>query len=190
MKYKFYFVWLIIPFLVFVILQALQVNGTLFFYGLTQILAVFIFIAIWYFALLRCRQNKKEKNQIKRFSPMILAAALAIIGLFFAYLSNPDSGKQKVIFASATGSTTAVWIDLFKDNTFTLCNSGPFGGTYYRGTYTFNNDTLQLSNGDKNLYPTLSFVDKLDTIKDKQFFEPIPVYASDPISYELYQQKE
>jgi len=106
------------------------------------------------------------------------------------YLVDTEGGKKNIMQCNAGGDLTFVQLDLRNDGTFKLLNSGPFGGRYYRGKYTFQNDTLRIDNGDKNLYPTLTFILKKDTIKKKKYFDPIPLDTTKEAIYKLYIQSK
>jgi len=75
-----------------------------------------------------------------------------------------------VIIGGANHDPSFMHFQLFSDQTFKFLNSGPFGGYYYRGTYTIENDTLRLNNDKlKYLYPTLTLIYKQAEDKEKYF---------------------
>ncbi len=96
-----------------------------------------------------------------------------ILTAFFfllSYLVDTDGGKKRVIIGGANHDPSFIHFQLFGDSTFKFLNSGPFGGNYYRGTYSLNNDTLRLNNDSlKYLYPTLTLVFKETDDKEKYF---------------------
>jgi hypothetical protein len=105
-------------------------------------------------------------------------------------LVDTDGGKKNILQASSSGDLTFIKLDLRDDGSFKLSNSGPFGGKFYRGHYTLQNDTLRIDNGDKNLYPGCAFVIRFDTVKQKRYFAPIPSDTTKECIYELYIQSD
>ena len=91
---------------------------------------------------------------------------------------DTDGGKKRVITGGFDHDLNFVYFQLFDDNKFKLLNSGPFRGIFYRGTYTFSNDTLKINNDSlKNLYPSLTLVLKQKNNKRK-YFDPIDTLKS------------
>lgn len=114
---------------------------------------------------------------------------MTFIGFFFllSYLVDTDGGKKRVITGGFDHDLNFVYFQLFDDNKFKLLNSGPFGGRFYRGKYTFRNDTLKIDNDKlKNLYPSLTFILKQKDDKRK-YFDPIDTIKS---MYQLYIYKD
>ena len=114
---------------------------------------------------------------------------MTIIGFFFSlsHLVDTDGGKKRVITGGFDHDLNFVYFQLFDDNKFKLLSSGPFGRTFYRGTYALHNDTLKINNDSlKNLYPSLTFVLKQKDDKRK-YFAPIDTLKS---MYQLYIYKD
>ena len=77
------------------------------------------------------------------------------------YLVNTDGGKKIIPQTNSGGDLTFVKLDLRDDGSFKLINSGPFGGKFYRGYYTLQNDTLRIDNGTKIFTPLLRLLSGL-----------------------------
>ncbi len=93
--------------------------------------------------------------------------------ILLSYLVDTDGGKQRVITGGSNHDPSFIHFQLFSDNTFKFLNSGPFGGNYYRGTYSLDNDTLRLKNDSlKYLYPTLTLAIK-ETDDKQKYFESV-----------------
>ena len=104
-----------------------------------------------------------------------------------SHLVDTDGGKKRVITGGFDHDLNFVYFQLFDDNKFKLLSSGPFGGTFYRGTYALRNDTLKINNDSlKNLYPSLTFVLKQKDDKRK-YFDPVDTLKP---MYQLYIYKD
>ena len=170
-----------------IILTLLQLDQTNFIYGIGQLFLYFLFGCTIIYGLFRLIKDSRPISFIDKFKPLILAST--IIGLFFflSYLVDTDGGKKRVITGGFDHDLNFVYFQLFHDNKFKLLNSGPFGGSFYRGTYTLQNDTLQIDNDSlRYIYPSLTF-----TLKQKEdnrkYFEPIDTLKS---MYQLYIYKD
>jgi hypothetical protein len=94
-------------------------------------------------------------------------------------LVDTDGGKRRIITCGFNHDLNFVHVQLFKDNRFKLLNSGPFGGIFYRGTYSLKNDTLKFDNDRlRYLYPSLTFALKQNVGKQK-YFDPIDTLSSE-----------
>ena len=81
--------------------------------------------------------------------------------------------KSVVLKAHYESRYNGIDLTLYKDNTFQLLNSGPFGGKYTRGTYKFVQDTLYMERATSpKIYPTSTFVLRINEKKEK-YFEPV-----------------
>jgi hypothetical protein len=170
-----------------IILTLLQLDQTFFIYGIGQLLFYFLFGSTLIYGLFRLVKDRRPVSFIDKSKPLILASI--IIGFFFllSYLVDTDGGKKRVITGGFDHDLNFIYFQLFNDNKFKLLNSGPFGGTFYRGTYTFSNDTLKINNDSlTNLYPSLTFVLKQKENKQK-YFDPIDTLKS---MYQLYIYKD
>jgi len=102
-----------------------------------------------------------------------LGFALTAFFFLLSYLVDTDGGKKRVIVGGVDHDLNFIHFQLFDDNTFKLLNSGPFGGNFYRGTYSLEKDTLRLNNDSlKYLYPTLTLVFK-ETEDKRKYFESV-----------------
>ena len=165
----------------------LQLDETSFIFGIGQVFLYFIFGCTLIYGVFRLIKDRRAISFVDKSKPLIFA--LAIISLFFllSYLVDTDGGKKRVITGGFDHDLNFVYFQLFDDNKFKLLNSGPFGGTFYRGTYTFRNDTLKINNDSlKNLYPSLTLVLKQKDNKRK-YFDPIDTLKS---MYQLFIYKD
>lgn len=170
-----------------IILTVLQFDQTFFLYGIGQLLLYFLFGCTLIYGVFRLIGDRRPVSFIDKSKPTIIA--LTIIGFFFllSHLVDTDGGKKRVITGGFDHDLNFIYFQLFDDNKFKLLNSGPFGGTFYRGTYSFYNDTLKINNDSlKNLYPSLTFVLKQKDDKRK-YFDPIDTFKS---MYQLYVYKD
>ena len=170
-----------------IILTLLQLDQTFFIYGLGQLLLYFLFGCTLIYGVFRLVNDRRPISFINKSKPLILA--LTIIGFFFllSHLVDTDGGKKRVITGGFNHDINFVYFQLFNDNKFKFLSSGPFGGTFYRGTYTFQNDTLKIKNDSlKNLYPSLTFVLK-QKADNRKYFDPIDTLKS---MYQLYVYKD
>jgi energy-coupling factor transporter transmembrane protein EcfT len=154
------------------ILSLLQINQTRLDYILGELFLYFVFIIVFIYMVYRVIVNKPKIQGLQRLKPLLFGTIL-ILGFFLkSYLIETDGGKTRLIAAGANHDPSFVNFDLFTNGTFRYHNSGPFGGSIYRGKYTLVNDTLKIDNPNlKDIYPTLTFV--LKETKTKQFlFEP------------------
>ena len=151
----------------------LQLDSTFFLYGVTQWVLYFIFALTLLFALLRLFTDKRPLLLRKKIRPLLLGATLMLSFLVLEYLVETDGGKKIILSAGSGGDLSSIRLDLRSDNTFRLTNSGPMGGSIYRGRYSLVNDTLKIDNSKlKYLYPTLTFAVK-KTEHNKRYFDPI-----------------
>ncbi len=156
-----------------VTLSLLQLNQVFIFYSLGQFFLYFIFFCNCIYALYRLVRDKRQISFLQKTKPLLLGLILTGILFLLSYLVDTDGGKKRIIVGGADHDPSFIQYQLFADNTFKLLNSGPFGGTFYRGTYTLQNDTLYLNNDNlKYLYPTLTLVLKQSEDK-KKYFESI-----------------
>lgn len=170
-----------------IILTLLQFDQTFFIYGLGQILLYFLFGCTLIYGVFRLIGDRRPIPFFDKSKPLILG--LAIIGFFFllSHLVDTDGGKKRVITGGYDHDLKFVYFELFDDNKFKFLNSGPFGGTFYRGTYTLRNDTLKINNDSlRSLYPSLTFVLKQKDDKRK-YFDPVDSLKS---MYQLYIYKD
>lgn len=165
-----------------ILLTILQLEHTFFIYGIGQVLIYFLFGCTFFYGVFRLIKDRRQISLIEKFKPTIFALAIIGFFVFLSHLVDTDGGKKRVITGGFDHDLNFVYFQLFSDNKFKFLNSGPFGGTFYRGTYTFRNDTLKINNDSlKYLYPSLTFVLKQKEDKRK-YFEPIDTLES---MYEL-----
>ncbi|MES2849045.1 MAG: hypothetical protein V4685_08315 [Bacteroidota bacterium] len=160
-----------------IILTILQVNETFFIYGIGQFLLYCVFACTFIYAVIRLIRDRREVSKLTKASPLIFGVLLT--GFFFlvSYLVESDGGKRKLLTAGFDHDLNFVYVQLFNDGKFKLLNSGPFGGDFYRGAYSFNGDTLRIDNGElRNIYPSLTFILKQDN--GNKFLDPVDTLKS------------
>lgn len=153
-----------------ILLSILQRNEVDFFYGLVQIVLYFTFACNLIYTLVKLLKDKRQISFFKKVKS--LSFGLALIGFFFflSFLIDTDGGKKKLMVGGSNHDIFFIHFQLFSDNTFKLLNSGPFGGKYFRGTYSLQNDTLILNNDSlKYLYPNLTLALKESPEKEIYF---------------------
>ena len=169
------------------ILTLLQLGETFFLYGIGQLVLYFFYACTLIYGVFRFVKDRRPISLFEKSKSVILG--FTIIGFFFllSYLVDTDGGKKRVITGGFDHDLNFVYFQLFDDNQFKLINSGPFGGKFYRGKYTLNNDTLKIKNDSlKILYPSLTFILKQTGDKQK-YFDPTDSLKS---MYQLYVYKD
>ena len=169
------------------ILTLLQLDQTSFLYDIGQLVLYFFYACTLIYGVFRFVKDRRPISLFQKSKSVILG--FTIIGLFFllSYLVETDGGKKRVITGGFDHDLNFVYFQLFDDNQFKLLNSGLFGGKFYRGTYTLNNDTLKIKNDSlKILYPSLTFILKQTGDKQK-YFDPTDSLKS---MYQLYVYKD
>jgi hypothetical protein len=168
-------------------LTYLQFNETFFIYGITQWFLYLIFGATMLFAIVKVFRDKRPLTIFKKLQPLLLGSLLTLSFFFIEYLVETDGGKKVVLSAGHNGDLNYIHLDLRSDNTFKLTNSGPMGGSIYRGNYSLHNDTLKIDNGDlKYLYPSLTFAIK-EAEGKRKYFDPVETDTT-KFKYALYFQ--
>jgi len=170
-----------------IILTLLQLDQTNFIYGIGQLLLYFLFGCTIIYGLFRLIKDRRPISFIDKFKPLIFATT--VIGFLFllSYLVDTDGGKRRVITGGFDHDLNFIYFQLFDDNKFKLLNSGPFGGTFYRGTYSLQNDTLQIGNDSlRYIYPSLTFTMKQKE-DNRKYFDPIDTLKS---IYQLFIYKD
>jgi len=153
-----------------IILNLLELNHLDFIIGLGRLFLYFVFFCTLLYSAYRLIKNKRQIPLIQKAKPLIFGITLTGCLFLFSYLIDTDGGKKRIITGSANHDPSFIHFQLFGYNTFKFINSGPFGGNYYRGTYSLNNDTLRLNNDSlRYLYPTLTLVLRLADNKEKYF---------------------
>ena len=155
-----------------IILTLLQLNELFFIYDALQFLLYGVFGCTFIYCVIRAFENKREVSILERSKPSILGAILIVFFYLLSYLVETDGGKKVIFVCGFNHDLNSASYQLFKDKTFKLVNSGPFGGSINRGSYHLNNDTLGITN--KN--PEGKFITekyKLTKVDNKKYFEPI-----------------
>lgn len=131
-------------------------------------------------------QNKRGRKGLKRYFALIISLLSVAVVEWVTPHFNPDHNKEAYIRANSYTDLTSVGISLWKDQSFTFHNFGPFGGSIYRGTYQLQNDTLKLDTGDVRLFPSLTFHLKWDSAANSSRFVMIPDTSSIANAYSMY----
>jgi hypothetical protein len=152
------------------ILSVAQWDRTVFVLLLLQgilALAITTIAVIEIIAAVRSWKKSPAWHKVRLLAVLAISAALM---LGTSYLVRTDGGKKLWIKATASEPSGHVVLDLYSDNTFKLLHSGQISGTYYRGGYSFSDDTLQVDNERlRYLYPTLTFVLLEDKTNDATY---------------------
>lgn len=153
-----------------IILNLLELNQLDFIIGLGRLFLYFVFFCTLLYSTYRLIKDRREMPFIQKARPLIFGIILTGFLFLLSYLVDTDGGKKRIITGSANHDASFIHFQLFGDNTFKFLNSGPFGGSYYRGTYSLNNDTLRLNNDSlRYLYPNLTLVIRLADNHEKYF---------------------
>jgi hypothetical protein len=155
--------------------------------GIGKFLLYFLFLWVMLFAIYRFLKNRKQVPFAQNFKPLLLS--LMFVAFFFlqSFLMERDGGKKIKLTAFANHDPAYIHLILFTDGTFRYLNSGPFGGSYERGTYTFRSDTL-LFTKDKGSLPNLTLpISWKEIIDKKPFFESLD---TGKFKYRLYITKD
>jgi len=148
-------------------------NSTFFLAWLLMLVLFLFFTLVLVYSFIKSYKTRLINQQFLKFSPFILGILLVpVLFIVSDYLRNGGL-KSVVLKARYEGRYTGINLTLYKDNTFQLLNSGPFGGKYTRGTYKFVQDTLYMEKDTlTKIYPTNTFVLRITGNKEK-YFEPI-----------------
>lgn len=156
-----------------VTLNLLELNQLDYIIGLGRIFLYFVFFCTLLYSAYRLIKDSQPISFIQKAKPLIFGIILTAFFFLMSYLVDTDGGKKRLITGGANHDPSFIHFQLFSDNTFKILNSGPFGGSYYRGTYSLDNDTLRLKNDSlKYLYPTLTLVVK-ETGDKQKYFESV-----------------
>ncbi|MBK7308901.1 MAG: hypothetical protein IPI88_19070 [Chitinophagaceae bacterium] len=151
-------------------LNILELNQLDFIIVIGRMFLYFVFFCTLLYSSYRLIQDKRPVPFFQKAKPLIFGIILTAFFFLLSYLVDTDGGKKRIIVGGANHDPSFIHFQLFGDSTFKFLNSGPFGGSYCRGTYSLNNDTLRLNNDSlKYLYPTLTLVFKETDDKEKYF---------------------
>ena len=158
-----------------IILNLLELNKLDLIIGLGRLFLYFVFFCTVLYSTYRLIKDRRQ-IQFKKAKPLSFGLILAGCLFLLSYLVDTDGGKKRIITGGANHDPSFIHFQLFGDNTFKFLNSGPFGGSYYRCTYSLNNDTLRLSNESlRYLYPNLTLVLRLAYNREK-YFESVDTF--------------
>jgi hypothetical protein len=153
-----------------IILNLLELNQLDFIIGLGRLFLYFIFFCTLLYSTYRLIKDRRQMSFIQKARPLIFGLILTGFLFLLSYLVDTDGGKKRIITGGANHDPSFIHFQLFGDNTFKFLNSGPFGGSYYRGTYSLSNDTLRLNNDSlRYLYTNLTLVLRMADNKEKYF---------------------
>lgn len=148
-------------------------NSTFFLAWLLMLVLFLFFTLVLIYSFIRSYKSRLIHPSLLRFLPFVIGV-LMVPGLLIMsnYLRN-DGFKSVVLKARYEGRYNGVNLTLYKDSTFQLLNSGPFGGDYIRGKYMFTQDTLYMeAQRLTKIYRTGTFVLRVNDRKEK-YFEPV-----------------
>jgi hypothetical protein len=157
-------------------------NSTFFLAWLLMLILASFFVMVLAYSFIRSYNSNLLHPTLLRFLPFILGfLMIPAIWMMADYLRN-DGFKSVVLKAEYEGKYNGVNLILYKDNTFQLLNSGPFGGHYVRGNYKFVKDTLYIDTGKATTQTSTGrFVLRMNDRKEK-FFDPITVDTTSHLS--------
>jgi hypothetical protein len=137
-------------------------------------LVLFLFFTlVLIYSFIRSYKNRLLHPRFLRYAPFLLG--ILLIPVLFVVSDYVRNGgfKSVVLKASYEGRNNGINLTLYKDNTFQLLNSGPFGGKYVRGTYKFVQDTLYMEKDTlSRIIPTNTFVLRVNN-KNEKYFDPV-----------------
>ena len=148
-------------------------NSTFFLAWLLMLVLFLFFTLVLIYSFIRSYKSRLIHPSLLRFLPFVIGV-LMVPGLLIMsnYLRN-GGFKSVVLKARYEGRYNGVNLTLYKDSTFQLLNSGPFGGDYIRGKYMFTQDTLYMdAQRLTKIYRTGTFVLRVNDRKEK-YFEPV-----------------
>ena len=157
-----------------IILIEYNERNSTFFLAWVLMLVLFLFFAlVLIYSFIRSYKSRIINPRILRYLPFVIGLLMIPVFLLTSkYLKN-GGFKSVVLKASYDGEYNGINLTLYKDNTFQLLNSGPFGGNYIRGKYKYTQDTLYIEKERiEKIYPTGTFVLRINERKEK-YFAPI-----------------
>jgi len=155
-----------------VLIEFNERNSTFFLAWLLILILSSFFVLVLVYSFVRSYNSKLLHPTLFRFLPFALGfLMIPALWLMSDYLKN-DGFKSVVLKADYERGHNGMNLTLYKDNTFQLLNSGPFGGHYVRGSYKFVQDTLYIDSGKNSLSNSGKFVLRMNDRKEK-FFDPI-----------------
>jgi hypothetical protein len=157
-------------------------NSTFFLAWLLMLVLFLFFAGVLVYSFIRSYNTHLITPRVVKFVPFILGSLMIpILVLTSTYLKN-DGFKSVVLKASYEGKHNEINLTLYKDSTFQLLNSGPFGGNYVRGNYRFRHDTLYIDKQElSKIFPTGQLVLKVNDQKEK-YFVPVARDSSSQMS--------
>jgi hypothetical protein len=156
-----------------VLIEFNERNSTFFLAWLLMLFLFLFFTLVLVYSFVRSYRSKLINPAFLRFFPFVIGLLMVpILLISYTYMMN-DGFKSVVLKAHYEGRYNGINLTLYKDNTFQLLNSGPFGGNYVRGKYTFKEDTLYMQKERlTDIYPTGTFVLRINERREK-YLEPI-----------------
>ena len=157
-------------------------NSTFFLAWLLMTVLFLFFVGVLIYSFVRSYNTRLIHPRILKFLPFILGSVMVpVLLLTSSYLKN-NGFKSVVLKASYEGKHNGINLTLYKDSTFQLLNSGPFGGSYVRGSYRFTHDTLYMDKQElSKIFPTGQLVLKVNDQKEK-YFVPVARDSSSQLS--------
>jgi predicted membrane protein len=149
-------------------------NSTFFLAWVLMLVLFLFFITVLIYSFVRSYKSNLIHPRILKFIPFVLGVLMIpVLLIMSSYLKN-GGFKSVVLKAYYEGRHNEINLTLYKDNTFQLLNSGPFGGDYIRGSYKYDQDTLYIENEKvSKIYPAGKLVLKINERKEKYFYPVI-----------------
>jgi len=161
-----------------VLIEFNERNSTFFLAWLLILILVAFFVLVLIYSFVSSYYSKLLNPTLLRFLPFAIGLIMVpALWLMSDYLKN-NGFKSVVLKADYEAGHNGVNLTLYKDSTFQLLNSGPFGGQYTRGSYRFVHDTLYMdtekrAHGDA----AAKFVLRVTNRKEK-YFDPVTIDSS------------
>jgi hypothetical protein len=161
-----------------VLIEFNERNSTFFLAWLLIFILLAFFIMVLIYSFVRSYYSRLMHPTLVRFLPFVLGLLMIpVLWMISDYLKN-NGFKSVVLKADYEAGHSGVNLTLYKDNTYQLLNSGPFGGQYTRGYYRFVKDTLYIDTGKQsNGFAATRFVLRVNDRQEK-YFDPLTVDSS------------
>jgi len=161
-----------------VLIEFNERNSTFFLAWLLILILAAFFVLVLLYSFVRSYYNKLLHPTLLRFLPFAIGVVMIpALWMMSVYLKN-NGFKSVVLKADYEAGHNGVNLTLYKDSTFQLLNSGPFGGQYTRGSYRFAHDTLYIDTEKRtNGYAAAKFVLRVTNRREK-YFDPVTIDSS------------
>ncbi len=156
-----------------VLIEYNERNSTFFLAWVLMLVLFLFFVLVLVYSFIKSYKTRLIHPKVLKFVPFILGSLMIPALLVMSTYLRNDGFKSVVLNAHYEDQDTGINLTLYKDNTFQLLNSGPFGGKYIRGNYRYVQDTLYIEKEKvSKLYPPASFVLRIND-RNQKYFEPV-----------------